>query len=653
MGSFATNLAFVAAVVASIAAAAAVARPRHRLSALRVSRIAFITSTSLTGLAIMILGRALWTVDPAWLYVARHSSDQTPLAYRIAGIWGGMEGSLLFWSFVVASTFMAAVVLGRTRPVDQQLVLLGVGGVTTATFLFVSRMWASPFTRLDIPTGDGDGLLAVLQHPAMVYHPPILYLGLAMTGVPFALTLLALVQRRLDDAWKASVLPWLRLGWVVLGVGIVTGSQWAYAELGWGGFWAWDPVENSSLLPWLAFTIAIHMLIEPGGRLAFSGAAAIVGAFGLMVSGVYVTRSGNTGSIHAFSESPQVGRPLLALASVAVLVGIAALVLHRDAIGQSSRPGLKASTVLGTQGILGAVAIVAIALGTFWPVFDGLLLSNVGTRALVRPAYYHQALAPVAALALLAMAVGPLLASGKTHAPTGRRLATVASAGAGLALAGAVLAVGSTGWLTAGSVAVIGSAGVAVAGSILHGTRKRSSGRRRSTGVAIAHCGFALLLLGAVASSGGSDDTIRINVGQSTDVDRLSSPAVSELGLVALTPGRTDRYEYIRATIELEQGNSRAQYVPELRAYEDQRIPTTEAVIDGSLRSDTIVVLESVDDDLGSATFTVRTRPLLPWVWLGALLVVGGGLVTLSDQRRVSTGELDAVADRSVATTQQ
>lgn len=651
MGILAVDLAIVAAAIAAIAALIGAKATHKAATTRRVASAALVACAALAGISVAVLGRALWRVDPALTYVTRHASRETPAAYRIAGIWGGMEGSLLFWATIVAAVFAAATAIART----DRLALAGVGGATTALFLFVSRRWASPFEKLEVPSGSGDGLLAVLQHPAMVYHPPILYAGLALSGVPFALTLPALVRRRLDAEWRQAVIPWLRAGWVVLAVGIITGSQWAYAELGWGGFWAWDPVENSSLLPWLATTIALHALAAPGDRLATTGAAAIVGGFCLMVSGVYVTRSGSTGSIHAFSESPAVGRPLLVFAAVSASVGIGALVYH--GFGAFRGPSWARTNALALQSILGGVAVMTIAVGTFWPVVDGLALADAGTRAIVRPAYYHRVLAPIAAAALLALSVGPLLGA-STRRPavtTLKRVAAASALGAIGAFVVSAAAIGSTGRLSPVSAIVVAAAGAAIGGSALHGgIRTPPAARMRRVGVALAHGGFAIVILGAVTSSGGTDDTVHLAVGESVELDSSASDDALRLSLVELSTGRSGRFEYVRGVVDLDSGDGSARYEPELRAYERQPIPTAEAVIRGAASGDTIVVLESVSPDLDAATFTVRTRPLLAWVWLGAATaIVGGVIVALAGRRRASAAVPDAVPDRSGTATLQ
>jgi len=646
VGTASVTLALLASVVATVASAAAIRPGSLRATALRVASASMLAAAALSGVAVVLLGAALWRVDPALSYVARHSSVQTPGAYRIAAIWGGMEGSLLFWTFVVAGVLAGAVRLQSRAPrADGRdlVALTAVGGITTSVFLLVSLVWASPFGTLAVPTGRGDGLLAVLQHPAMVYHPPILYLGLALTAVPFALTFAALADRRLDDRWRTIVVPWLRTAWIVLGIGIVAGSQWAYAELGWGGFWAWDPVENSSLLPWLAVTIALHLVMGRTEALRLGAAGAIVACFCLVVGGVYLTRSGSTGSIHAFSDSPQVGRPLLLLTAATAAAGFWALARNRmrstaPTDAEETDPGRAAATAgrtLALHGALGAIAVAAIALGTFWPVVDGLIVSDVGTRRLVQPDYYHRALAPVAAAALAAMAVlPPLLRAQYTPGPGLRQLLVGAVAGALAGLAALAWSVGTLDWIDVGRGAVVAAAGAAVGGALLHATGARSPhGRRRAVGVALAHGGFALVLLGAVAASGGSDHTLVLTVGERVS---LGDPGDDRhVTLVEIEAGRTERYEHIRAVVEIEADESSWSFEPELRAYERQTVPTAEAVIAGTIGGDRIVVLEAVGRDLGSATVTVRTRPLLPWVWFGAgLMLLGGALAMLGRPRR-------------------
>ncbi|MEM9036387.1 MAG: cytochrome c-type biogenesis CcmF C-terminal domain-containing protein [Actinomycetota bacterium] len=631
MGSLALDLALLGAVLWGVGASV----PRLR----RLVPVASGIVAALAVASVLSLTAALVRGDPALAYVERHSSEATPPAYRIAGTWGGMEGSLLTWSAIVA--VVVAVAMTRRRPPATELAVLGA--ITTASFLAITRFTASPFERLEAPTGSGQGLLGVLQHPAMLYHPPILYAGLALVAVPFAITIGALWRRRLDDAWLDRTIGWLRVSWLVLGLGILTGSHWAYAELGWGGFWAWDPVENAALLPWLAVTVALHgaSAVRSTRRLAVTTAAAICGAFCLMVSGVYVTRSGSTGSIHAFAESPAVGRPLLVLAAGFAVLSIVALA--RQPVADGPRFAWRRDVGLGFQAALGGVAVLAIALGTFWPVVEGLWRSGGGPRELVRPGYYEAALAPVVVTSLVAMAVVPEL-----RWRSGRRPgygAVVGGFGGGLAAVALLVGLGFPG-VPGGLVALAaGVAAGAAIGSVVGGTPARRSDRH--VGVAVAHAGFALLLLAATVAASGGDERISLDVGETREVGSWT------ITLESIVTGETDRYELVRARVTVLADGRTTEHEPELRAYDGQLVPTAESSIVGAAAGDTIVVVESVRPDASGVVVTVRTRPLMPWVWIGAMTMLVGGAIAMSARRRSVSADGPGAGSRPPATTAQ
>lgn len=620
----------------------------------RLARVAAILTIALLATSLAVLASDLWRVDEASAYVAQHASSDTPVAFRLAAMWGGMEGSLLTWTTVIASVFVVAylrqVSTGLT-PADESdhpfhfVQGLGVvGGCSTAAFALITSIEASPFAALDVPTGDGRGLLAVLQHPAMIYHPPILYLGLALLGPAFAMTMAALARRRLDRVWMRSATTWLRLSWIVLGIGIVTGSQWAYSELGWGGFWAWDPVENAALLPWLAVTVALHAIGAARGArvLAVPAAAAVVASFSLMVTGVYVTRSGSTGSIHAFAESPAIGRPLLALAALSALA--AAVLLVRNGVGDLPRPRWNRESFLAVQVTLGFVAVAIVALGTLWPVVDGLVGGAGTPRRIVRPDFYQRTLAPLLIVAMFVMAVGPSLTFGRlpwTSNVLPRTLTASAIGGVAAGVAARLLA-DAPPLPTAVAVA----AGFALGSTIsISGTAIRSARPFRRIGMAMAHGGFALVMLAAVIASTGDDRTFLVQVGATTAAGDWT------VELDRLETGRTDRYEFVRAVVVVDVGTGPTTHETELRAYDDQPTPTAESAVDGSVRGDTIVVLESIRPDLGAASLTVRSRPAMPWVWVGAAVAILGGIVTLADRRRASAAAPSAMPGRSAAAT--
>ena len=574
-----------------------------------------IATLALTFAAVGALASDLLRVDPASRYVQSFSSDATPVRYRLAGLWGGMEGSLLVWSMFVAAVFSVPGFLGRRsgddRPdPDRQRWEGLIGATLVAAFLVITRVWASPFQPVAVPTGTGNGLPAVLQHPAMLYHPPLLYLGLVLLGVPYARTLAAVWARRLDRAWVSSIERWLGAAWIVLGAGMVTGSHWAYGELGWGGFWAWDPVENSALVPWLLVTAALHaaVAVRRTGDPATTAATMVIAAFVAMTVGVYATRSGGTGSIHAFAESVDVGRALVVVAGVHLAIAVFGLL--RVGPTTWTRPRFTRSGALSLHVATTAAGATVIAAATFGPIVVELFSDR---RTAVRAVYYERLLTPLVVVALVGMAVGPALRwSGGVRRP--RRIAVGAVIGVSVATVAHLVTVqpGQSRWLMSALVAVAG-AGI---GAALAGATAPASAR--SVGVGLAHAGFATVLLAAAGSATGTDTTLTLRVGQRETVRGET------VELVDLTTARTERYESVRADVLVGDG-SPDRFRPELRAYEDQQLPTAEAAFAHDVFADTIVVMTSIGDGVDQATLTVRRRPLLPLVWWGAAIMLGGG----------------------------
>ena len=380
-------------------------------------------------------------------------------------------------------------------------------------------------------------------------------------------------------------------------------------------------MENASLLPWLAVTAALHTSLLGGGRLARSTAALTVGALGLAVSGVWLTRSGTTGSIHAFAEDADVARPLLAFAVVVVAAG--AVLAVRAGTGPTGPVRRSMATLAAVQATLAAVAIVAIALGTFWPAFDELI---GGTRSTVRPEYYHRVLTPVVVAVLIGLVAWPILAA---RAPA-RRIAFGAAAGA-LVAGSASAALGSPSTV---ALVVATLAGGAIGAGVLAMSRP---GRR---GVAVAHSGFAVLILGAMTASGGTDVEVTVPAGEQRSAEDIT------VGLRSLEATSRQRYEAVSAVVAVTTGDRQIVATPELRAYEEQQVPTIEAVIDSAPTGDTIVMVSAVEAGLDWARVIVRTRPLMPWVWVGAVMMLGGGLASAVGHRARSATERDATTDR-------
>lgn len=560
----------------------------------------------------LVLGFALLTNDFALSYVAETSSLQTPWPYRISALWGGMEGSMLFYAAM--TTVLAWVGLRRRRSAP-------VGAGVAALLLAFTGVFSSPFTRLDLPAVDGNGLLALLQHPAMIYHPPILYLGLTSLVVPFAMTVTAVARKKTGGGWLKVVRRWLLISWTLLTFGMVAGANWAYVELGWGGFWAWDPVENTALMPWLATTVFLHVsrVYERDGRLGRWTAAFGALPFALTVLGVYLTRSGSTGSIHAFAEDPIIGRILLIAAVAAVLA--VGLVAFRAQKGEPwERVGLGRDTWLAASGALVAAALVFVTIGSAYPAYVSVFLGDevsVGSRFFVSAVYP------------LALVMAPLM--GLAFSTKWSRLAItrreinmmllVFVATAGLAFAVAVRRLIPIALLALSAASLV----------VLIGSLAVRRARRSALAGHLAHIGLAMVLIGAAGSSLGDDFEGAMRPGDQVEV------AGEVVRLESISTGDEDRFIFVRAVFDVGGATAR----PEIRAYEDQSLPVAEPALVSDPLGDVVVAISTVTSDASEVAVSVFVRPMVWWVWVGALVLALAGLIALS-----STGATGAVPRR-------
>ncbi|MDX1468457.1 MAG: cytochrome c-type biogenesis CcmF C-terminal domain-containing protein [Acidimicrobiia bacterium] len=549
----------------------------------------------------LVLGLALLINDFALAYVAETSSLQTPWPYRLAALWGGMEGSMLFYASM--TTVVAWIGLRKRRSAP-------LGAALCALLLVFTGLFSNPFTRLDIPAVDGNGLLALLQHPAMIYHPPILYLGLTTLVVPFAMTVTAAARRQSGDLWLNSVRRSLLISWTLLTFGMVAGANWAYVELGWGGFWAWDPVENTALMPWLATTVFLHVsrVYERDGRLRRWTVAFGALPFALTVLGVYLTRSGSTGSIHAFAEDPVIGRILLVAALATVLV--VAFVAHRTPKGEPwERIGLGRDTWLVASGVLVVAALIFVTIGSAYPAYVSVFAGDevaVGSRFFVSTVYpLTLVMVPLMGLAFSTTWSG--MATTKSEINTFVLVFVVA---AGIALAVAVRRLAPI-----ALIALAISALVALVRSLA--TRRP---KRRILAGHMAHVGLVMVLIGAAGSSLGDQFEGAMRPGQEVEV------AGKTVRLEAISTGEDDRFIFVRATFDVDGAAAE----PEIRAYEDQSLPVAEPALVTDPLGDVVIAISTVTPDASEVDVSVFVRPMVWWVWAGALVVGLGGMVSLS-----------------------
>ncbi|MBW3666621.1 MAG: cytochrome c biogenesis protein CcsA, partial [Actinobacteria bacterium] len=441
----------------------------------------------LASLSAATLGWALVTVDLSLAYVAETTSRSTPWPYRLAALWGGMDGSMLFYAAMTA--VVAAFAFRGRRPGLAMKVASGM----TAGLLAFTAVLANPFTELAIPAVDGAGLLAILQHPAMIYHPPLLYLGLTTLVVPFALTA-GRVLGSDQPGVPEVVYRWLLGSWTLLTIGMAAGSNWAYVELGWGGFWAWDPVENTALMPWLAITAFLHTsrVTRRDGRLGRSTATLAMIPFALSVLGVYLTRSGITGSIHAFAEDPVIGRILLGAALV-IAVAVVALGLRAPSGPAWGAVEARRDSWLAGNSILVVAALVFVLIGSAYPAYARVF---VGEEVAIDSTFYVLTVYPVALLIVTGLALA-LRSHWNLPGPAGGEWFGFV----GLALVvgvGVVLVAGSQAWPAAPGVGIAVAAATALAIQLV-----RRGGKELVAH--LAHLGLALVVFGAAGSALGGE----------------------------------------------------------------------------------------------------------------------------------------------------
>ena len=541
--------------------------------------------------AVAVLAVALLSGDFSLDYVARTTSLATPWPYRLAALWGGMDGSMLFYA---AGTLMVAV-LGLKSEVGVR-----VGALTGLGLMGITIFFANPFLVPDIPAVDGAGLLAILQHPAMIYHPPLLYLGLVALIVPFGHTVDLTLGSLSRLEWRSLSRRWLYVSWTVLTIGMAAGANWAYVELGWGGFWAWDPVENTALMPWLAATIWLHSsrLEESRGRarrwnVLFAGLP-----FALSVLGVYLTRSGATGSIHSFAEDPVVGRILLAAAAVvALLVAVLAAGSGRGEPWGGVR--IDRDGWLALNSVLLASALVFVTAGSAYPAFASVFL---GESLVVDSRFFILTVLPLAVLVATSLAMS-------VSGPRWRVYVVLV----GVSIFVTVLVVGAR-W----GVALAGAALASMVLLVARLVKTRPRGRRLTA--YLAHIGMAVFLLAVAGSSFGDDFEGSLMPGESIEVGGHI------VTLLDVSTGEADRYIFVRATFDVD---GMTTLVPEIRAYEDQSTPVAEPELRSTMVDDVIVAVSLLFPDGETVAVSVFVRPLVWWVWIGASLIAAAGLAAL------------------------
>ena len=626
----------VALVLASVPLAGAA---RARPDWMAVARPAAVWLFAFVALSFVCLTAAFVGNDFSVLYVASNSNSALPLPYRIAAVWGGHEGSMLLWLLMLCAWTFAVSRASRRLPQEVLARILSVMGWLAVGFLLFTLVTSNPFERLFPAAADGRDLNPLLQDPGMVFHPPMLYMGYVGFSVAFAFAVAALIGGKLDGAWARWTRPWTTAAWIFLTIGIALGSWWAYYELGWGGWWFWDPVENASFMPWLVGTALIHSLAVTEKRGAFKSWTVLLAilTFSLSLLGTFLVRSGVLSSVHAFATDPR--RGLFILAFLAIVVG-ASLLLYAwraPSVGLGSRfAPVSRETLLLVNNVLLAVACGAVLLGTLYPlVLDALGLGKIS----VGPPYFETVFVPLMAPLVVLMGVGPLARWKEARLPDlARRLRWAALA--------AVAATLATGWL-AGHYSWLASVGLLLAFWVVAATatdlweRVRPAGGvrasvwqrlrvipRATVGMMVAHLGVAAFAFGVtMVKTYEVERDVKMAVGDTTEINgyvftfqgvrNVAGPNYNAAqGLVVVSRG----------------GNEVAQMRPEKRIYRVQTNPMTEAAIRGGLTRDLYVSLgQPVDGD--AWVVRVYYKPFVSWIWGGCLVMAIGGVLAATDRR--------------------
>ena len=589
--------------------------------------------------AFAALATCFVTSDFTVANVAQNSNSKLPAAYRFAATWGSHEGSLLLWTLMLGGWTFAVTLFSRHLPERMVSRVLGVLGLVSVGFLLFLLLTSNPFERLLPPAEEGRDLNPLLQDPGMVIHPPMLYMGYVGFSVAFAFALAALMEGRLDAAWARWSRPWTTAAWCFLTIGIMLGSWWAYNELGWGGWWFWDPVENASFMPWLAGTALIHSLAVTEKRGTFRSWTVLLAivAFSLSLVGTFLVRSGVLTSVHAFATDPRRGIFILAFLLIVVGGSLALFAWRAPKVGLGGGfAAVSRESMLLANNVLLSVALAAVMLGTLYPLFlDALNLGKIS----VGPPYFDAVFYPLMAPAIFLMALGPIASWKQAALPD---LWTRLKWALGVALVAAIvvpLAMGRFSllvmlglWL---AFWVLAASAVQLLQRIRRAPQATLGAKVRAQplswyGMTLAHVGVAVFIVGVTLVKGyESERDVRMAIGQSVTLGGYDFKFIGTKSL----PG--PNYTAVQGQFELRR-EGRPELLrtmqPEKRTYLASGQTMTEAEIDSGFLGDLYV---SMGEPVGDGAWGVRIyrKPFVDWIWGGCLLMAFGGFLAIADRR--------------------
>ena len=573
-------------------------------------------------------------------YVATNSNRLLPMHYRVTGVWGGHEGSILLWLLMLTFWTFAVAIFSDHLPAKVQARILAVMGLLACGFLLFLLATSNPFDRLSPAPPDGRELNPLLQDPGMVIHPPMLYMGYVGLSVAFSFAIAALIGGNLDATWARWTRPWTTAAWIFLTLGIALGSAWAYYELGWGGWWFWDPVENASFMPWLVATALIHSLAVTEKRNSFKNWTVLLAilAFSLSLLGTFLVRSGVLSSVHAFATDPRRGLFILAFLVIVIGSSLALYAWRAPTVGLGARFALLSrETLLLANNVLLVSACGAVLLGTLYPLaLDALDLGKIS----VGPPYFETVFVPLLAPLVFLMGVGPIARWKEAALPD---LVTRLKWAAGCAVVATLVVT-----LARGGIGIVGVAGLLMAfwivaavltdlvdrlrpaggmrASILHRARQIP---RALAGMMLAHLGIAVFIFGVtLVRTGEVERDVQMGPGDTTTIGDLvfTFRGASDV--------RGPNYRAAQGEVVVTRGDRLvATLRPEKRFYPASQSTLTEAAIQPGLTRDLYVSLGEPIANTPAWIVRVYVKPFVDWIWGGCLMMALGGLLAASDRR--------------------
>ena len=636
-GHFALILALLVAAVQVVVPAIGASMKDERM--MRVAEPAAVSQFFLTAIAFFALMHAYATSDFSVLNVAENSHSTKPMIYKLAGVWGNHEGSMLLWVLTLALFGAAVAIFGSNLPATLKARVLSVQASIAVAFLLFLLLTSNPFIRLDPAPSDGRGLNPILQDPALAFHPPFLYMGYVGFSIAFSFAIAALIEGRIDAAWARWVRPWTLAAWMFLTIGIAMGSWWAYYELGWGGWWFWDPVENASFMPWLAGTALLHsaLVMEKREALKIWTVLLAILTFSLSLMGAFIVRSGVLTSVHSFAVDPERGVFILAILVLFTGGGLALFALRAkdmQAGGLFQPISREGSLVLNNLLLVTATATVLV--GTLYPMaLEGL----TGEKISVGPPFFDMTFGPLMIPLLMALPIGPMLAWKRGDFPGAMQRLAFAFGAALIALV-AVFAIYHRGtslapfgialgvYVMAGAIAEWGNRVKFASARFDEVVRRARNLPRSAYGTLLAHFGVGMLVVGIVATTAYREEQIlAMKPGEKLAINGY------DVSFNRIERARGPNYIADIAEFEVKRdGQPIALLTPSKRLYDAPPQTTTESGIHASWRGDLYLV---IGDPQPGGGYAVRAyfNPLVRFIWLGALIMFIGGGISLSDRR--------------------